>query len=182
LVAKVNRDIAKIESQAAVEKSQIWEDASQRVVEVERKAEGRRAALFEHALEQLEPLQRDLLRAGELSQALAAVLQIAVFRMRKENVLPDPGTLVRFQHIGKTFQFRVTGSDQCPVWGTDIYTSDSHLGTAAVHAGALTLGEEAVVRVSIVDMARVLIKGSLQNGVMTRDWGPYPVGYRVSRG
>jgi hypothetical protein len=64
---------------------------------------------------------------------------------------------------------------------TDIYTADSFLATAAVHAGALEAGEEVVVRVSVVNMADVAVKGSFRNGVMTRDWGPYPIGYRVTR-
>ena len=67
------------------------------------------------------------------------------------------------------------------MWGTDLYTADSYLATAAVHAGAVEVGEEAVVRVSLVNMANVPVKGSLRHGVMTGDWGPYPVGYRVTR-
>jgi len=58
------------------------------------------------------------------------------------NVLPDPGTLLRFQETGKTLYFEVVGSGQGTVWGSDFYTADSHLATAAVHAGALEQGEQ----------------------------------------
>jgi hypothetical protein len=83
--------------------------------------------------------------------------------------------------VGKTYHYLVIGSTQGPLWGTDIYTADSHLGTAAVHAGALEPDEEAVVRVSVVDMSQVPVRGSLQNAVMSADWGPYPIGFRVAR-
>jgi hypothetical protein len=83
--------------------------------------------------------------------------------------------------VGKSFHFRVTGECHGPVWGTDIYTSDSHLATAAVHAGAVESGEEGVVRVSVVDMSREKVQGSFRNGVMTHDWGTYNVGYKVVR-
>ena len=39
------------------------------------------------------------------------------------------------QHIGKTYIFRVTGVGQGLLWGTGVYTLDSTLAVAAVHAG-----------------------------------------------
>jgi hypothetical protein len=108
-------------------------------------------------------------------------LQIRSLRARADNIQADPGNLMQFQQIGKTFLFRVTGSGDGPVWGTDTYTADSLLATAAVHAGALEAGEEGVVRVSIVNMAGVPVRGSLRNGVMSGNWGPYPIGYQVGR-
>ena len=37
--------------------------------------------------------------------------------------------------IGATYYFRVTGDTTGTLWGTDVYTGDSALATAAVHAG-----------------------------------------------
>ena len=38
---------------------------------------------------------------------------------------------------GTTYYFRVTGARDGSVWGTDVYTGDSSLALAAVHAGAV---------------------------------------------
>ena len=136
---------------------------------------------MQHAIEQLEPLQKDLFQSGDLAKALATFVHIQVFKSRILNVLPDPGNLVNFKDIGKTYYFRVVGDTQGPVWGSDPYTLDSMLRVAAVHAGAVEAGEDGVVRVSVVDMSRVIIRGSMRNGIDTMDWGSYPVGYHVSR-
>ena len=70
--------------------------------------------------------------------------------------LLDPGALHLYQNqIGKTLSFRVTGPPaaigmQMGVYGTDVYTLDSSLAAAAVHAGAIQAGKTGVVRVTIV--------------------------------
>jgi len=46
------------------------------------------------------------------------------------------------RRAGKPLKFRVTGRSDCYVWGTDIYTADSPLATAAVHAGAIKVGTD----------------------------------------
>jgi hypothetical protein len=161
--------------------ARIRERAESEVAEAEGKAERRNRALLREAAEELERTQRDLFRAGELGKALATLVQIQALRGRYLNIMPDPGTLLDHQEVGKTYRFRLTGAEEGPVWGTDVYTSDSHLATAAVHAGALAVGEEGVVRVSVVDMSRLPVHGSERNGVLSMDWGPYPVGFRVER-
>src|SRR5262249_47346509 len=67
------------------------------------------------------------------------------------DVAPDPGTLANFPpQVGQTYYFRVTGTATGPVWGTDVYTSDSPLAAAAVPAGALRPGETGIIRVQVV--------------------------------
>jgi hypothetical protein len=181
LTDKAERELARIDDKLAEEAAKLREQAEKRVAELEGKAEQRRKAILQHTLEQLEPLQKEMFRAGELGKALATFVMIQTLKARSLNVLPDPGNLLQYHKIGKSFHFQVTGSTQGPVWGSDVYTSDSHLATAAVHAGALDFGEEGVVRVSIVDMSGMQIVGTDRNGVITMNWGPYQVGYRVSR-
>lgn len=181
LVENVDRAILKIEEQANDELARIREHAEAQTLEIESKCEQRRQALLQQIVDKLQLLQTNLLRAGDLGKSTAILVQIQALRSRARNILPDPGYLLDFEHVGKTFHFHVTGADDGPVWGTDIYTSDSHLASAAVHAGAVKLGREAVVRVSIVDMSRMSVLGSLRNGVDSMDWGPYNVGYRVAR-
>lgn len=96
------------------------------------------------------------------------------------NVLSDPGSLWSYEkHVGKSFEFQVTGSTSGgSIWGTGVYTGDSQLSVAAVHADVLRSGESGVVKVTILaGDARYL--GSSRNGVSSYDYGPYPFGYRI---
>jgi LCCL domain len=51
---------------------------------------------------------------------------------------------------GDYFYLELTESGQGPVWGTDVYTADSFLGAAAVHAEVLAVGERGLVKVTIL--------------------------------
>lgn len=78
---------------------------------------------------------------------------------------------------GRTFDIRVTGDDRGGVWGTDIYTADSHIPAAAVHAGVLRPGETRVVRIQfLAGQNRYL--GSVRNGVRSSDWAAYPLSFQ----
>lgn len=92
-------------------------------------------------------------------------------------VLPDPGTLVDYRDsVGETLNFRVTGATGGSVWGTDIYTDDSSLATAAVHAGLLHSGEEGVLTVTILP-SKQSYAGSSRNDVTTSSWDEWPGSY-----
>ncbi len=95
-------------------------------------------------------------------------------------VLSDPGSLWSYEkHIGKSFEFQVTGSTSGgSIWGTGVYTGDSQLSVASVHAGVLRSGESGVVKVTILaGDSRYL--GSSRNGVSSYDYGTYPFSYRI---
>jgi hypothetical protein len=81
---------------------------------------------------------------------------------------------------GTTFYFRVTGAADGSVWGTDVYTGDSALPAAAVHAGAVKPGETTVVRVTVM-APLAQYHGSVRNGVTSHDYGRYGTAYRVDR-
>jgi LCCL domain len=81
---------------------------------------------------------------------------------------------------GATYYFRVTGAADGMVWGTDVYTADSVLAVAAVHAGAVNVGETAVVRVTVMPPL-AQYHGSVRNGVTTNDYGRFGSAYRVDR-
>lgn len=94
-------------------------------------------------------------------------------------VLPDPGNLVGLQsEVGKTFAFKVTGSADRSIWGTETYTADSGLATAAVHMGVVKVGETGIVRVTIVPPPPMFVSGS-QNGITSSTYGTYPGAYKV---
>lgn len=58
-------------------------------------------------------------------------------------------------------------------WGSGPYTDDSSLGTAAVHAGLISAGQTATIRVCRLP-GQSSYTGSTRNGVTTRSWGSWP--------
>jgi len=95
-------------------------------------------------------------------------------------VRPDPGNLENYRNqVGMSFYFKVTGAATGPVYGTDVYTSDSLLATAAVHAGVLKVGEKGVVKVTMVTV-EPFYKSTTRNGVTSSGWnGPWYGAYRI---
>jgi hypothetical protein len=97
--------------------------------------------------------------------------------------LPDPGNLLAFRGLnGRDFYFHVTGAagSENAIWGTEIYTDDSHLATAAVHAGALRAGEIGLVKVTILP-GRKTYEGTVRYGVRSESYADYGGSYRVER-
>lgn len=82
-------------------------------------------------------------------------------------------------HIGERFTFTIppngTGKG---CWGTDIYTDDSSIGTAAVHAGLITFERGGTVTVEIRPGLRLPgYVGSTRNGVECRRWDGAPTSF-----
>lgn len=94
--------------------------------------------------------------------------------------LPDPGNLVNFRgQNGQVFYFEVTGNRNAgQVWGAGLYTDDSSLAAAAVHAGVLRDGETGVVKVTILPGAPGY-QGAFRNGVGSGNWGGWDGSYRI---
>ena len=116
------------------------------------------------------------------AEARAAKEKAAHYQQKLEEYLsvqPDPGSLSAYRgKVGKTYRFRVVGNVMGSVWGTDVYTDDSSLATAALHAGVLQPGEQAVVRVTILP-GQQRYRGSVRNGVMSSNWGPFAGSIRI---
>ena len=65
------------------------------------------------------------------------------------------------------------------VWGTDVYTSDSPVCAAAIHAGVLTAaGGDATLTVA---GPQTSFRGSARNGITSQDYGAYASSYRLTR-
>ena len=75
--------------------------------------------------------------------------------------------------VGQILQFTLTGTLTGSVWGTDIYTDDSALACAAVHAGVVLPGETKVVTVKIL-AGQSSYQGSVRNGVTSSSFGTWP--------
>jgi hypothetical protein len=76
----------------------------------------------------------------------------------------SPGVMVQYECPGN-------GSPGS-VWGSDIYTTDSSVCTAAVHVGQITLEEGGTV-VIVIKEGMSEYYGSERNGITSGDWGSY---------
>ena len=144
-------------------------------------ANAQRAAL----IQSLQALQDAYCRNAQLDEALAVRDMIRQIQAQSTaaSSLPEPVAItppgavespyaydLRGQN-GKTFYRKVTGSVDGSVWGgeNNVYTDDSILATAAVHAGVLKAGETGMVRFTIL-AGKDSYVGSTQNGVTTRPY------------
>ena len=74
--------------------------------------------------------------------------------------------------VGQTFEFSVTGVSSGGVWGTDVYTDDSTIGRAAIHAGVIRVGETKVLTITILP-GQATYSASTRNGETTASWGAW---------
>jgi len=81
--------------------------------------------------------------------------------------------------VGTTYYFRVTGVTEGQLWGTDIYSGDSTIGAAAVHAGLLKPAETGFLRVTVVTPPETF-PGTTRNGVTSTEYGRYQHAWRLS--
>lgn len=80
---------------------------------------------------------------------------------------------------GGRFTFRCSpnpGGTGSTVWGTDVYTDDSPICKAAVHAGLITYASGGVVTIEIRP-GQQSYPGSARNGISTSNWGGWGGSY-----
>lgn len=95
--------------------------------------------------------------------------------------MPQSGTMEAFRGMtGTTFSLQLTGSDSGSIWGSDVYTDDSDLATAAVHAGVLEDGQTGTVAIT-VRPGQESYQGSQRNGVASQGYGAWHGSYRIER-
>jgi hypothetical protein len=81
---------------------------------------------------------------------------------------------------GQVLVYQVTGSTTGSVWGTDIYTDDSSIAAAAVHAGLLRPDETGTIMVTILP-GRQAYLGSNRHGVASGDYPNWARSYTLER-
>lgn len=79
---------------------------------------------------------------------------------------------------GATYYFRVKGDGSGTIWGTNVYTGDSHIALAAVHAGLVKPDHEAIVKVTVVPPPPQF-QGCARHGVTSHDFGRFGSAYRI---
>lgn len=94
-------------------------------------------------------------------------------------VAAAPSNLVDYRgNNGQTYTFSVTTSTGGKIWGTNIYTDDSALATAIVHAGFASNGQKVTATVQILP-GQNSYTGSTQNGVTSSSYGSWSGSYRI---
>ncbi len=147
---------------------------------IQEEAEKKLGRVRREIIVELKPLMTNYAREVKLDSALAVRDYIRALSELMYKVLPDPGTLSSYlPHTRGALYFRVTGRGGGSVWGTDIYTSDSTLATAAVHAGALKDGQTGVVKVTMLP-GQDSYSGTTRNGITTSSYGSYHESYKVA--
>lgn len=95
----------------------------------------------------------------------------------------DWGTSAAQWEVKPGARYSVTlppGGSAGSVWGTDIYTNDSSIGTAAVHAGLITFNAGGKVTLELVE-GKPSYEGSTRNGVTSSSYGNWGGSYRFVR-
>ena len=81
--------------------------------------------------------------------------------------------------IGEQITFAcAAGGPTRTVWGTDVYTDDSSICTAGVHAGAITVAGGGSVTIEIRP-GQSSYAGSARNGVTSANWGSWGGSFSV---
>jgi hypothetical protein len=183
LIDEMEQGVTEIRDRQRRQVDEIEARAARAVGEIQVQAEEQVRTLQQALYRRLKPLQDAYAREGKLDEALAIRDRIRNLRASVMQTQPDPGNLTEYRDrpAGTQLLFEVIGSTDGALWGTDFYTTDSSLATAAVHAGVLRDGERGVVRVTLVDALNVSFTGSHRNGVWSEAYGSYPAAYRVER-
>jgi hypothetical protein len=81
--------------------------------------------------------------------------------------------------IGRRFAYVCPGNGSAgSVWGASVYSDDSSVCTAGVHAGAITFGEGGRVVIEIRP-GQSSYSSSSRNGVVTSEWGAWDGSFAV---
>ena len=83
------------------------------------------------------------------------------------------------QDVGSVYKFECPKSGTAAaVWGSDIYTTDSSVCTAAVHAGKITLADGGEVTIEMRP-GRSIYGSTTRNGITSSTYGQYPNSFVV---
>lgn len=156
-----------------------------------REAEDKIARQRLELVQRLQALQTTYTKAGDLDNAIAvrnrvrqlqAIAGLPVVTIRPASL--DGATAGRSYNFSmpedQPFDLPVKGSIARPIWGDGIYTGDSSVAVAAVHAGLVAPGEVKFVRVTpLPGMSEYA--GATRNGVTSLAFSNYGRSYRVDR-
>ena len=138
----------------------------------------------DRAIAELEKVKQQYCKDAKLDEALAVrdLIRQARAGGPAVNVAADPGYVNNAaQDIGKVLYYDVTGAAAGgSIYGTDVFTTGSHLAMAAVHSGVLRAGQRGVVKVTILP-GQQNYPSTTRNGITSTAYGAYGVSFKVER-
>jgi F0F1-type ATP synthase membrane subunit b/b' len=152
------------------------------VAGVHKKAEAEFNKRMDKTLAELKKVQDAYCKEAKLDEAVAVRDLIRAIRGGATNALADPGYVNnQAADIGKVFYYEVTGVDKDQsIYGSDVYTTGSHLGMAAVHTGVLKTGQKGIVKVTILP-GQDNYTASTRRGITSYAYGQWGVSFKVER-
>jgi hypothetical protein len=122
---------------------------------------------------------------GLFIKLLAGVLSIAAQPAQAQRVLglgPAEGVAELAKQVGKRFSFVCPATDgkNASVYGTDVYTADSAVCAAAIHASVLKPMESGAVTL-VIGSGAESFQSTTRNGVTTRSYGRWNTSYTFAR-
>ncbi len=94
-------------------------------------------------------------------------------------ILWNTPAFILTQEVGKTHKFKCdAGGTEHAIWGTDVYTADSSICTAAVHAGVINFEHGGTVTIELRP-GQPAYQGTTRNGVKSSEYGAYPRSFVV---
>ena len=89
------------------------------------------------------------------------------------HVMANPSRLqTSYKVVGNVYPVFVTGSNSgSTVYGTDVYSVDSSIQRAAVHMGLVSIGEEKVLKIKVVECPEEGYVSSTRNGISSSPAG-----------
>jgi hypothetical protein len=160
---------------------EVYKQHEVEVADAHKKVEADLVKGRDRTLAELKKIQDAFCKEAKLDEAVAVRDVIRMVRDGVTNALPDPGYVNNgTADIGKVFYYEVTGVTSQSIYGTDVYTTGSHCGMAAVHRGILKDGQKGVVKVTILPGQKEY-PATTRHGVASIYWGAYGVSFKVER-
>lgn len=160
---------------------EVLESFGKEEVEIQKRAEERVKKASEKASAQLKTIQDKFCKEAKLDEAVAVRDVRRLVEAGVTNARADPGYLnAQAEDIGKVWYFEVIGNNQGATWGTDVYTTGSHLAATAIHAGVLAVGQKGFVKVTILP-GQNSYPSTTRNGITSQGWGAWGVSFKVER-
>lgn len=121
---------------------------------------------------------------GLLASILLLIIQLTTYG--QQGIIQGSWTTQADTYRGRngerfTFQFPPGGTISGRLWGTNLYTDDGSIATAAVHAGYITAADGGTVTIEIKPGA-ASYQGSVQHGVTSKDYGTFSGSFIIISG
>jgi hypothetical protein len=163
---------------------EVFKQHNEDLADIQKKADAEIKKRQEKMVTELKKVQDSFCKEAKLDEAVAVRDMIRVIQGGPTAALPDPGYVNNLAtDIGKVFYYQVVGvgadAGQA-IYGSDVYTTGSHLGMAAVHCGLLKPGQKGIVKVTILRGQDNYV-ASTRRGVTSIAYGNWGVSFKVER-